>query len=86
MRIPHGLRTMYVHAYQSYLWNAAVSERCLKHGTQKVVQGDLVLPAEPGTEEEAQNPGKQSVGLAICPYRLYHTSGQVLNGRLKFRF
>ena len=59
MRIPHGLRTMYVHAYQSYLWNAATSERCLKHGTQKVIEGDLVLPAESTAgDEDKQMPGK----------------------------
>ncbi|DBB03074.1 TPA: hypothetical protein ACH3X1_013389 [Trebouxia sp. C0004] len=56
MRIPHGLRTMYVHAYQSYLWNAATSERCLKHGTKSVVQGDLVLPVDsPQAEEHHAN-------------------------------
>ena len=57
MRIPHGLRTMYVHAYQSYLWNAATSERCLKYGTDRVVEGDLVL-----LTREAQDAGLQDNG------------------------
>ena len=51
---------MYVHAYQSYLWNAATSERCLKHGTKTVVQGDLVLPDDsPEAEEEHHANGEQ---------------------------
>ncbi|KAL0052217.1 hypothetical protein WJX82_010083 [Trebouxia sp. C0006] len=62
MCIPHGLRTMYVHAYQSYLWNAATSERCLKHGTKTVVQGDLVLPddSQEAEEEHHTNGGERS--------------------------
>lgn len=64
MCIPHGLRTMYVHAYQSYLWNAATSERCLKHGTKTVVQGDLVLPADSAeAEEEHYANGEQVLPL-----------------------
>ena len=57
MRIPHGLRTMFVHAYQSYLWNAATSDRCLKYGTSRVVEGDLVL-----LSGEAQDAGPQDAG------------------------
>ena len=64
MCIPHGLRTMYVHAYQSYLWNAATSERCLKHGTKSAVQGDLVLPDDsPEAEEEHHANGEQVLPL-----------------------
>jgi len=67
MRIPHGLRTMYVHAYQSYLWNAATSERCLKHGTKRVVEGDLVLPVDSAEAEEHHANGEQVLPLVQRP-------------------
>jgi tRNA(Glu) U13 pseudouridine synthase TruD len=38
---------MYVHAYQSYVWNAIVSERIKTWGADRPIPGDLVL--EPGT-------------------------------------
>lgn len=41
LRVPHTLRTMYAHAYQSYVWNAVASER-VKMGSSLLV-GDLVL-------------------------------------------
>ncbi|XP_010550930.1 PREDICTED: multisubstrate pseudouridine synthase 7 [Tarenaya hassleriana] len=40
--IPRTLRMMYVHSYQSYLWNHAASMRVQKYGTNQVVLGDLV--------------------------------------------
>ncbi|KAI0307293.1 pseudouridine synthase [Multifurca ochricompacta] len=46
--IPRNLRLMYVHAYQSYVWNAIVSERIKTWGADKPVPGDLVL--ESGTD------------------------------------
>ncbi|KEP53803.1 tRNA pseudouridine synthase [Rhizoctonia solani 123E] len=39
--IPRNLRLMYVHAYQSYVWNAVVSERIKLFGRAPIV-GDIV--------------------------------------------
>ena len=43
--ISRGLRMMYVHAYQSLVWNVAASERW-KHFGDQVLEGDLVLVDE----------------------------------------
>ncbi|KAF2124817.1 tRNA pseudouridine synthase D [Dothidotthia symphoricarpi CBS 119687] len=45
MTIPRTLRLMYVHAYQSLVWNVVAGKRWATHG-DKVVPGDLVLVAE----------------------------------------
>ncbi|GFR51214.1 hypothetical protein Agub_g13586, partial [Astrephomene gubernaculifera] len=41
---PRTLRMMYLHAWQSALWNAAASHRIRHYGHERVVVGDLVLP------------------------------------------
>lgn len=45
MAIPKTLRLMYVHSYQSYLWNHAASMRVENYGISQVVEGDLVYKA-----------------------------------------
>lgn len=65
--IPRTLRMMYLHAYQSYLWNLAASHRVREHGVQRVVAGDLVLPpaaAEPSAA--ALDGGAEADGIAAA--------------------
>jgi tRNA pseudouridine13 synthase len=49
--IPRNLRLMYVHAYQSLVWNYAASERWRLYG-DKVVAGDLVIIQEHREKED----------------------------------
>ncbi len=45
MQIQRGLRLMYVHAYQSLVWNTVAGRRWQRSGN-KVVEGDLVIVGE----------------------------------------
>lgn len=56
--ISRTLRMMYVHSYQSYLWNHAASARIQKYGVDKIVEGDLVYCK--GNEVDKQSPVEQS--------------------------
>ncbi|ROW14302.1 hypothetical protein VPNG_03989 [Cytospora leucostoma] len=49
--IPRGMRNMYLHAYQSYVWNHVVSHRWAKYGL-KVVPGDLVYVASDDSKSD----------------------------------
>ncbi|KAG4290542.1 hypothetical protein FPRO06_02428 [Fusarium proliferatum] len=42
VHITRGLRSMYLHAYQSYIWNHAASRRWELHG-ENVIAGDLII-------------------------------------------
>ncbi|KAI5815315.1 putative pseudouridine synthase TruD/Pus7 [Pyronema omphalodes] len=61
--IPRGLRTMYAHAYQSFVWNHVLSAR-LKISRTEVLPGDLVLVRDvKEVEEEVDQAGE----IVIAP-------------------
>ncbi|PQE22202.1 pseudouridine synthase Pus7 protein [Rutstroemia sp. NJR-2017a WRK4] len=51
LAIPRNHRTIFVHAYQSLVWNTVASERWSLHG-DKVVEGDLVLVEGKANEQK----------------------------------
>nr|POF18040.1 multisubstrate pseudouridine synthase 7 [Quercus suber] len=53
MMIQRGLRLMYVHAYQSLVWNTAASKRWEMFGA-KVTEGDLVIVGEKDGETSSK--------------------------------
>ncbi|CAG98300.1 pseudouridine synthase PUS7 [Kluyveromyces lactis] len=53
LKIPRNLRTMYVHAYQSYVWNMVASERIKLFGLN-VIEGDLVVDETSAAESDDQ--------------------------------
>lgn len=52
MGLPRNHRNMYVHGYQSWVWNTVVSERIRNHGC-KVLTGDLILTSDLMEEDDA---------------------------------
>ncbi|TWU73706.1 hypothetical protein ED733_005007 [Metarhizium rileyi] len=61
--ITRGLRSMYLHAYQSHVWNHAASQRYALHSS-KVLKGDLVISegeAQPTAAEEQDQDGDEVI-------------------------
>lgn len=63
---------MYIHAYQSYVWNAIVSERIKMYGAGIPVVGDLVYEDSPKKtqekvvdQEEEEGEGADNLGLDL---------------------
>lgn len=54
---------MYIHAYQSYVWNAIVSERIRMHGADKPVVGDLVFDGESAPTKAGVDHGDAEISL-----------------------
>ncbi|KAL3916263.1 MAG: hypothetical protein SGPRY_006897, partial [Prymnesium sp.] len=61
-RLPRALRMMYLHAFQSYLWNHAASERVSQYGVERVVEGDLVLPDGADVADVTDEPEELGLG------------------------
>lgn len=51
LSISRHLRTMYVHGYQSFIWNIVASRRWERYG-DKVIEGDLVLVESKAQEQK----------------------------------
>lgn len=66
LKIPRNLRTMYVHAYQSYVWNAIVSVRLKRYGSEAPVVGDLVYVVE--EEKDAGETGEPGGCPSVMAY------------------
>ena len=49
--LPSGRRDLYIHAFQSMLWNAATSHRLSISDGPYALEGDLVIQGEKGTPE-----------------------------------
>jgi len=67
---------MYVHAYQSYVWNAIVSVRLKRYGSEAAVVGDLVYVEEEG--KGAAETGE----LGVCLLR-WLVSSIIITGKEK---
>ena len=53
LQLPRNARTLFLHAYQAYLWNKVVSRRIRKYG-QRVLPGDLVASSGECVNEETE--------------------------------
>ncbi len=55
LQITRGLRNLYIHAYQSYVWNWVASARWAKYG-DRVIKGDLILVEAESTRHGSARP------------------------------
>jgi len=52
---------MYIHAYQSYVWNAIVSERIRTCGSDRPVVGDLVFDTSKDEVDMGVDPDEEAL-------------------------
>ncbi|KAJ8656284.1 hypothetical protein O0I10_008078 [Lichtheimia ornata] len=57
LSLPRRMLSMYLHAYQSYVWNHVVSERIKRFGCDKPLVGDIVLE-ETGNASKNKSSGR----------------------------
>jgi tRNA pseudouridine13 synthase len=62
LSIQHSMRTLYLHSYQSMVWNQAATNRWTVH-CSRVVEGDLVLMKEHPAHEPPASPSQQEGGM-----------------------
>jgi tRNA pseudouridine13 synthase len=60
LNIPRSLRTLYLHSYQSLVWNHAAAKRWELYGG-KVVEGDLVAVDPPSAERDTADQDRGDV-------------------------
>ncbi len=65
---------MYIHAYQSYVWNAVVSERIRSFGSENPVPGDVVF--DKPADKEAPEGEKTEDGDALLEEQLMEDAGE----------
>ncbi|XP_067861118.1 pseudouridylate synthase 7 homolog isoform X2 [Heptranchias perlo] len=64
--IPRNNRLMYIHSYQSYVWNNLVSKRIEEYGL-KAVPGDLVLKGVTAVPIEESDVEKHTIHDVVMP-------------------
>ena len=60
LTIPRTLKLMYLHAYQSYLWNNAASKRLEMYSDKFAVEGDLVFVDASALKSSAEKSDKNT--------------------------
>ncbi|MDI6644019.1 MAG: tRNA pseudouridine(13) synthase TruD [Methanobacteriaceae archaeon] len=68
--LPKPLKRMFVHAYQSYLFNQAVSERA-KYGINKYVEGDILIDNDEHLVHEFK---EEEADLMIKNFKIHPTA------------
>ncbi|CAM4481031.1 pseudouridylate synthase 7 homolog isoform X2 [Caretta caretta] len=64
--IPRNNRLMYIHSYQSYIWNNMVSKRIEEYGL-KAVSGDLVIKGGTGVHIEEADVDSYTIHDIVMP-------------------
>ncbi|KAI8892309.1 pseudouridine synthase [Globomyces pollinis-pini] len=83
--IPKNMRSMYLHSYQSRIWNEMVNIRIERYG-KKVVVGDIVkldsLPTEEKKSEEGKNEKKSHGNDRKRKYQAHQSGKDTFNVKI----